>query len=439
MGYKLTGAYIYAPKLPSEYQEVEYIESSWTQYINTGYAPSNNTKVIFGMWWWTSSPGRWGTAFWAREWRTPDNWNNSKWFTIAYDKNTWYVVMFGRGYNNNISTVPDFWIIDWSNHIVQEWWDGIYIDWTLKMSLTAYTFTSPVPMSIFCDNINWDNLNFSSYKLYYFKYYDSWTLVRDFVPCYRKADWEIWLYDLVNDVFYTNQGTGTFTKWNDVWLQEYQLRPSMSIRNWLIGYRPLETDNKDISGNGNDVTITGCSFGTVGNKAWIQLSTSFTNSPTNYITTPDLWTSTTFSFAGWLYKTTTDTSGNNDWTSFFENATADTANALRLRGKYNILRAAAYWNGQSDADGNTITPNTWTHYCITSDGVTAKVYIDGQYYNSFTAWTTTTDATWIFYIGYGCAYYSNQRRCWPWWVRQFMFYDKVLTAEEVLRIYTNTQ
>lgn len=41
-------------------------------------------------------------------------------------------------------------------------------------------------------------------------------LVRDFVPCYRKADGVLGLYDLVSGTLFTNQGTGTFSKGNDV-------------------------------------------------------------------------------------------------------------------------------------------------------------------------------------------------------------------------------
>jgi hypothetical protein len=39
---------------------------------------------------------------------------------------------------------------------------------------------------------------------------------RDMIPCYRIADWEIWMYDVVNGVFYTNSWSWTFTKWPDV-------------------------------------------------------------------------------------------------------------------------------------------------------------------------------------------------------------------------------
>lgn len=39
---------------------------------------------------------------------------------------------------------------------------------------------------------------------------------RIFIPCYRKADGVIGMYDITTKVFITNQGTGTFTKGGDV-------------------------------------------------------------------------------------------------------------------------------------------------------------------------------------------------------------------------------
>ena len=57
---------------------------------------------------------------------------------------------------------------------------------------------------------------FSSMKLYYFRIYDNNQLIRYFIPCYRVSDNEVGLYDLVNDEFYSNKGTGTFIKGNDI-------------------------------------------------------------------------------------------------------------------------------------------------------------------------------------------------------------------------------
>lgn len=49
-------------------------------------------------------------------------------------------------------------------------------------------------------------------KLYRLTIYDTdgTTPLREFVPCYRKSDSVAGLYDLVNGVFYTNAGSGTF-------------------------------------------------------------------------------------------------------------------------------------------------------------------------------------------------------------------------------------
>ena len=50
-------------------------------------------------------------------------------------------------------------------------------------------------------------------KIYYFKITDKSTgnLVRYFVPAVRNTDSVAGMYDIVNDLFYTNAGTGTFT------------------------------------------------------------------------------------------------------------------------------------------------------------------------------------------------------------------------------------
>lgn len=47
-------------------------------------------------------------------------------------------------------------------------------------------------------------------KLYYCKIWDNGSLVRNFVPC-KNTSGILGLYDIVNNVFYTNAGTGTFT------------------------------------------------------------------------------------------------------------------------------------------------------------------------------------------------------------------------------------
>lgn len=50
----------------------------------------------------------------------------------------------------------------------------------------------------------------------YFRILSSGVIRCDLVPCYRKADGEIGMFDLVSKTFLTNAGTGTFTKGADV-------------------------------------------------------------------------------------------------------------------------------------------------------------------------------------------------------------------------------
>ena len=49
-------------------------------------------------------------------------------------------------------------------------------------------------------------------KWYYFKIYDNDTLIRNYVPCYRKADSVVGMYDTVNNVFKISTGASQFGK-----------------------------------------------------------------------------------------------------------------------------------------------------------------------------------------------------------------------------------
>jgi hypothetical protein len=79
-----------------------------------------------------------------------------------------------------------------------------------ETSFAQTTFSYAYPIFIFAANSSGSASNFSKYKLKRFKIWDSETLVRDFVPVKRNSDDVVGLYDVVNDTFYTNAGSGTF-------------------------------------------------------------------------------------------------------------------------------------------------------------------------------------------------------------------------------------
>lgn len=189
---------MYSSGLPSDYQEVLYVQSSGTQFIDTNFIGSNKTSVeikfrittmygalqLLG----TLETGKNITLNVGNSETASNRWGTStKNGTFGLSTNVTYTAKISEdGYiigNNNI------WTPEKSE---------------FNCSKTFYLFTT----------------NSSTYRfygrIYYCKIYDNGTLVRSFIPCYRKSDNEIGLYDIVNHVFYTNAGTGTFTKGGDV-------------------------------------------------------------------------------------------------------------------------------------------------------------------------------------------------------------------------------
>ena len=212
--YTVDEIYVWATKIRpiSSYQEVEYIESSWTQRINTWVKPTQshwfeckfNLTQVSGDWnIMMTSNGAYNYRFWywaynLDQWQVWDGvtgtpyWNTGKYPSLNTDYISLYNVNNSHKWTLNGEDIYTFQAI-----------------WTIPYSLT---------WNIFCQTL-WSDTTFVrywSFKLYYMKITEWTTLVRDFVPCYRKPDWEIWLYDRVNEQFYTNSWTWTFTKWPDV-------------------------------------------------------------------------------------------------------------------------------------------------------------------------------------------------------------------------------
>lgn len=207
--------------LPNTYQRVEYIQSSGTQYINTQFTPSNTTKVEWRMWWWTES---WSHQMFGSRYARNSSW---RWFAIVSD---------AYQFNGNASV--NHGMTNWADHIGEFSQSWLVVDWTTKVTPSTTTFTSPWPLYLFWLNNNWSFSEWATMKYYYFRIYDNWTLVRNFMPCYRKSDSVIWLYDLVNDQFYTNAWSWSFTKWPDI-AQSWKIK---KIYLWTNLIRPEITD-----------------------------------------------------------------------------------------------------------------------------------------------------------------------------------------------------
>lgn len=199
------------PLLPSGYTQVDYIQSTGTQYIDTGLFPDSNLKVetkievtstnqditVFG----SSLTSSGGSSLGGYYHLTP---YSNKWYYGANNSEG-----NGGSYSATVGTQYEI--------IFNDEDGGIKINGTSIASNKTFVGINNSTLTI-ARRGTASNIRFGRFKYFYFKIYnkDTNALVRDYIPCYRNSDNEVGMYDLVNNVFYTNAGTGTFTKGNDV-------------------------------------------------------------------------------------------------------------------------------------------------------------------------------------------------------------------------------
>lgn len=218
--YKTDGAWVPAKRIfrrdssggvpLSTYTRVGYLQSSGTQYINTGVSDANGIKVKAKIAW-DSFDGNYETLCGAQD-ATSSMANGANSLIMQYNVTptyAWYIGNANNGGNHAKFT------LDYKPHTIEV--SSIIgnsymkIDDDIQYSSISTT-RGTQPIYLFALNNGGSPGYYGSGKIYRLKMYDSSnTLVRDFVPVKRKSDSVMGMYDIVNGVFYTNQGTGTFT------------------------------------------------------------------------------------------------------------------------------------------------------------------------------------------------------------------------------------
>lgn len=202
--------------LPPEYQQVEWIASSGTQVINTGIIPDNNTIIRAAF----EKPSTAGVNIFG----SCSSAYNIDTFLLSYNlsgNHQMFICYVGGNVNTNGNTSIQ--VNQINNFIVSMDSKKIVIgnadtqeEVTYQYSRTYAGFTGNNPIAIFARNQNDGYRAFSSYKLRSFQIENSGVLQRDFISCYRKSGGAIGLFDTVSQTFFTNVGSGTFTKGADV-------------------------------------------------------------------------------------------------------------------------------------------------------------------------------------------------------------------------------
>lgn len=185
--------------MPSGYKRLDYIESSGTQYINT--LVNTNSTTNFEITFQSINVSASAMLFGAQ-----NSWGNTS-NSVWQWPNTFSV------YNNDLGTVI-YYDLSTNVHTLRKNGTSFKVD-DNSYTISTSSFTSTNPFYLF---MGYDGSlggahtrEKNNQRLYLCKIYDDATLVRDFVPSMRESDSAIGLYDLVNNVFYENSGTGTFT------------------------------------------------------------------------------------------------------------------------------------------------------------------------------------------------------------------------------------
>ena len=179
--------------LPSDYIQLEYIQSSGSQYINTGFKPNQDTKISITVDFPLS-----GTT-WLYGSRTSAGSNS---FGFLCESGSRYRFDYASS-TNELATKPT------GKFTIDSDKNKCYINGELVFTATYTTFASPVNMYIFNNNNNGSLSGGSSAKLYNCSIYDNGVLIRNFIPCKTESG-TVGLYDSVNNQFYQNAGSGTF-------------------------------------------------------------------------------------------------------------------------------------------------------------------------------------------------------------------------------------
>lgn len=182
----------------AKYTPVEYISSTGTQYINTGYVPTPNTRVVIDAEvtsQTTASCSYFGERSGAGQTDTTayEIWSMGTAANVSSD-------FFGNRVSYTISTKQRL-LIDKNKATVTI--NGN----TITNSAAAGTAT--IPAYLFASNDNNKAVYFIKMKLYSCKIYENDVLMHDYIPA--KDEWgKAGLYDKVEGKFYYNAGTGSF-------------------------------------------------------------------------------------------------------------------------------------------------------------------------------------------------------------------------------------
>ena len=375
--------------LPSNYTKIEYIQSDSGQYIDTGFIPDSDTRVImtFQVVDYTSA---WRCILGQR---ASSNTNDNT-VSLWLDTSGRFAAYWSSSQNSLFSTS----VLQTDKHTIDINKNVYTLDKEV-VTLSATTFTGQCTL---CLGISHSGTTYEyncSERIFACKIYDNGTLVRDYVPCINSSGIH-GLYDLVNNQFYQSGNGADFI---------YPINPNAEL---LFEMDDATLDDKI---NSNTPTIQG-SAKIRRNAEYHALKFNKSTSSTydcvfyenndNYNVTNSDWT-----FEWWEYRFDT---GDIREATFSYNSTQNSNGGFVIgspsNGKLRFFsnsETGSSWDNGIVSDIGTITKNTWIHraLCFNHATKTWTSYQNGEFYKTGTLNSASFDTSSALAIG---ARYCNK-------------------------------
>lgn len=175
-----------------------YIETTGTQYIDTGINLTSSHNLVFDGYAGTGGGAICGVIATNGDYRLHHLGDNK----YRYVRRKSESVSDGYVFS---STTYAFDV----RHVLRTDANNLYVDETLAGTVTSYELNCDIPLYVFGVNKYNTAVPGGTIRMYSFKIYDSATLVRDYVPALDSENVPC-LYDKVSQTYFYNQGTGEF-------------------------------------------------------------------------------------------------------------------------------------------------------------------------------------------------------------------------------------
>ena len=192
-----------AGTLPAGYVELEYLESSGTQYINTEIVPKSTTRIVSDFSFVELPSGSLAASGWV------NGGGKQFWFGVGSDGK------FKAAVTGNSTSSSTGVAADTGRHSFDISTSTLEFDGT-EFANQGSAFTDEASgntLYLFAGHVTWSP--YVAYqtkmRLYSCQIYDGASLVRDFVPVRRVSDSTLGFYDCVAGSFFVNAGSGSFS------------------------------------------------------------------------------------------------------------------------------------------------------------------------------------------------------------------------------------